>query len=255
MAQVGETIRKHHRQMVSTLETLAAGIKENELPAGRKLVEFLRGDLLPHAHGEERHLYGLIDSLIKAHNVNSTATMCVDHTFLEEQVDRIDSAVARLERSSGSECSAAAAELERLLIELSAVLRLHLRKEEDVYFTLMERYAPEQEQSAALRQMHRVYEEEKQKAPHWAESPNVSLDVREIPPRSRHPLILETFNNLHPGESFLLVNDHDPKPLYYQFQAELTGQFSWNYLEQGPEVWRVRIGRAAEAEVESHEHR
>jgi uncharacterized protein (DUF2249 family)/hemerythrin-like domain-containing protein len=243
MAQVGEAIRKHHRQMVATLETLVADIKKNELPTGRKLVEFLRGDLLPHAHGEERHLYGLIDSLVKAHNANSTATMCVDHTFLEEQVDRIESAVGRLERSSGSERTAAAAELERLLIELSAVLRLHLRKEEDVYFTLMERYAPEQEQSAALRQMHRVYEEEKQKAARQAESPNVSLDVREIPPRSRHPLILEAFNKLRPGESFLLVNDHDPKPLYYQFQAELTGQFSWNYLEQGPKVWRVQIGR------------
>ena len=182
MAQVGEAIRKHHRQMVATLETLVADIKKHELPAGRKLVEFLRGDLLPHAHGEERHLYGLIDSLIKAHNANSTATMCVDHTFLEEQVDRIESAIGRLERSSRSERTAAAAELERLLIELSAVLRLHLRKEEDVYFTLMERYTPEQEQSDALRRMHRVYEEEKQRAAQQAGSPNVSLDVREIPP-------------------------------------------------------------------------
>jgi uncharacterized protein (DUF2249 family) len=44
---------------------------------------------------------------------------------------------------------------------------------------------------------------------------------------------------------FVLVNDHDSKPLYYQFAAEHEGQFSWGYLEQGPEVWRVRIGRAA----------
>jgi hypothetical protein len=41
----------------------------------------------------------------------------------------------------------------------------------------------------------------------------------------------------------LLTNDHDPKPLYYQLQAESTGQFSWDYLEQGPERWQVRIGR------------
>ncbi|MDR7525880.1 MAG: DUF2249 domain-containing protein, partial [Armatimonadota bacterium] len=46
-----------------------------------------------------------------------------------------------------------------------------------------------------------------------------------------------------PGEAFELVNDHDPKPLYYQFAAELPGQFTWQYLEQGPEVWRVRIGK------------
>jgi uncharacterized protein (DUF2249 family) len=43
------------------------------------------------------------------------------------------------------------------------------------------------------------------------------------------------------------VNDHDPKPLYYQFQAEIGPKFEWQYLEQGPEVWRVRIGRPATA--------
>ena len=39
------------------------------------------------------------------------------------------------------------------------------------------------------------------------------------------------------------VNDHDPKPLYYQFQAEHAGAFQWDYLEKGSDVWRVRIGR------------
>lgn len=39
------------------------------------------------------------------------------------------------------------------------------------------------------------------------------------------------------------VNGHDPKPLYYrQLSAERDGAFTWEYLEQGPEVRRVRIG-------------
>ena len=71
------------------------------------------------------------------------------------------------------------------------------------------------------------------------------LDVRSEPPARRHELILSTYQGLHPGAGFELVNDHDPKPLYYQFDAEYTGQFTWDYLEQGPEVWRVRIGRPA----------
>ncbi|GGV00404.1 hypothetical protein GCM10010182_17060 [Actinomadura cremea] len=29
-----------------------------------------------------------------------------------------------------------------------------------------------------------------------------------------------------------------------QFAAEHSGRFTWDYLESGPEVWRVRIGRA-----------
>lgn len=69
------------------------------------------------------------------------------------------------------------------------------------------------------------------------------VDVRDVAPPERHPRIFGTFTHLAPGESFVLVNDHDPKPLYYQFQAELAGQFSWEYLELGPTTWRVRIGK------------
>ena len=69
------------------------------------------------------------------------------------------------------------------------------------------------------------------------------LDVRVIPPREKHPTIFGTFAALKPGESFVLVNDHDPKPLYYQFAAEHEDSFTWKYLEQGPETWRVRIGK------------
>ena len=72
-----------------------------------------------------------------------------------------------------------------------------------------------------------------------------TVDVRTIIPRERHPLIFNTFDALAPGESFELVNDHDPKPLYYQLQAERPGKLAWTYLEQGPEVWRVNVGRVA----------
>lgn len=69
------------------------------------------------------------------------------------------------------------------------------------------------------------------------------LDVREMAPRERHPTILSTFDGLQPGQVLELVNDHDPKPLRYQFEAELPGTFTWEYLEEGPEAWRVHIGK------------
>ncbi len=72
-----------------------------------------------------------------------------------------------------------------------------------------------------------------------------TLDVRDTPPAKRHPLIFQTFADLPDGQAFELVNDHDPKPLYYQFKFEHEGQFTWDYLEQGPEVWRVRVGKTA----------
>jgi uncharacterized protein (DUF2249 family) len=73
------------------------------------------------------------------------------------------------------------------------------------------------------------------------------VDVRTTPPARRHPLIFSTFEALAPGESFILVNDQYPKPLYYQFKFERDGQFSWDYLEEGPQDWRVRIGRVGAA--------
>jgi uncharacterized protein (DUF2249 family) len=71
------------------------------------------------------------------------------------------------------------------------------------------------------------------------------LDVRSEVPARRHELIFDTYAGLGDGEAFVLINDHDPKPLYYQFEAEHTGEFTWDYLEEGPADWRVRIGRIA----------
>lgn len=75
-----------------------------------------------------------------------------------------------------------------------------------------------------------------------SESPR-ELDVRPIVPRDKHPAIFGMFDSLAAGEAMLLINDHDPKPLRYQLAAEHPNAFEWTYLEEGPEVWRVRIGR------------
>ena len=69
------------------------------------------------------------------------------------------------------------------------------------------------------------------------------LDVRALAPAQRHSEIFAAYRNLTSGNGFLLINDHDPKPLQYQFDAEYKGEFTWDYLESGPKTWRVRIGR------------
>jgi len=46
-----------------------------------------------------------------------------------------------------------------------------------------------------------------------------------------------------------LINDHDPK-LHSQLQAEMPGQFGWDCLQSGPDVWRVRIAKLAKADAE-----
>ena len=71
------------------------------------------------------------------------------------------------------------------------------------------------------------------------------VDVRTVVPAQRHPMIFGAFEDLEPGGAFVLVNDHDPKPLFYQFQAERTGQVAWKPQEQGPERWVIRIEKVA----------
>ncbi len=78
------------------------------------------------------------------------------------------------------------------------------------------------------------------------------VDVRQMAPRDRHTRIFADFARLAPGEAFTLVNDHDPKPLYYQFTFEHPGEVDWRYLEEGPEVWRVRIGKVEKAGSGAH---
>jgi uncharacterized protein (DUF2249 family) len=71
----------------------------------------------------------------------------------------------------------------------------------------------------------------------------VVVDVSAVIPRERHPRVFGAWNSLAEGTAMLLVNDHDPVPLYYQFAAEYRGGFRWEYLERGPETWRVRISK------------
>jgi len=77
------------------------------------------------------------------------------------------------------------------------------------------------------------------------------LDVTKLEPKLKHPTIFDRFALLAPGETLLIHNDHDPKPLYYQMLGELGNVFHWQYLEEGPDWWRVNITRRALAEGES----
>ena len=55
--------------------------------------------------------------------------------------------------------------------------------------------------------------------------------VPDFPPREKHPAIFNTFHSLQSGEIMQIINDHDPKPLYYQLIAERGAMFSWALRE------------------------
>jgi uncharacterized protein (DUF2249 family) len=71
--------------------------------------------------------------------------------------------------------------------------------------------------------------------------PDKVMDVRPIPCSIKHGLIIRTWLELPVGEHFILLNDHDPVPLYYQFAAQWPGAFTWQHLVKGPDEYRVKI--------------
>lgn len=75
-----------------------------------------------------------------------------------------------------------------------------------------------------------------------------TLDVTKIEPRLKHPTIFEKFGELKNGESIVIHNDHDPKPLYYQMLAELGEVFTWEYILSGPVIWEVKLKRVTKEE-------
>ena len=72
---------------------------------------------------------------------------------------------------------------------------------------------------------------------------SAQVDVRQYAPKDKQPAIFKTWNSLKSGEKMELINDHDPKPLHYLFSAEHSGNFTWDYLEEGPDVWRVAVSK------------
>jgi uncharacterized protein (DUF2249 family) len=72
----------------------------------------------------------------------------------------------------------------------------------------------------------------------------VSVDVRPIEPKDRYETIMSAYEALAPGHAMELTVDHDPRCMYYTLRATRgDDSFSFDYLEDGPETWRVMVGK------------
>jgi uncharacterized protein (DUF2249 family) len=59
------------------------------------------------------------------------------------------------------------------------------------------------------------------------------LDIRDLPPSQCHTTIHDAFDELDAGEALVIVNDHDPQPLFYQFRA--FDEDGYEVERRGPE--------------------
>lgn len=71
------------------------------------------------------------------------------------------------------------------------------------------------------------------------------LDVQTIPHAIRHAAIFGAIESLVPGGGLILSATHDPVPLLLQLQAKHGDLYAAEYLDQGPERWRIEIRRTA----------
>ncbi|WP_211592424.1 DUF2249 domain-containing protein [Microbispora sp. H10836] len=259
-----QAIRDHHRKLGRTMAdhalTIGRAVDQLSSPSARQatLVAFCREDVLPHAIAEERTLYAAGARLMETALL--VRAMTGEHTALGNLVDAVEQA-----RTPGEIAGAAAA--------LDAMFQSHLEKENDILLPALVDAGVDL--GALLAGMHEILGESGHT--HGSEQHGSAqgrarghggcsctcggghdaadagdasvevvegeLDVRRLAHVQRHEEIFATFRALRPREAFVLVNDHDPKPLYYQFAARHPGEFDWGYVESGPDVWRVRIGR------------
>ncbi|TDE36448.1 DUF2249 domain-containing protein [Actinomadura sp. 6K520] len=251
-----ETVRAildHHERLGRTMAdhvlTISRAADQLAAPHERRdrLVAFCAEEVVPHAEAEERTLYRAAEDLPEARAL--LRAMVREHTVLKERIAELEAA-----RTPAETVAAASA--------VNALFQSHLEKENDLLLPAL--VAEGVDLGALLAGMHEIlggHEPETAGAAAdghhctcgghddpgtpgaTAEVTGGELDVRTLVPAQRHEQIFAAFGALPPGTAFVLVNDHDPKPLYYQFAAEHPGEFTWDYEEAGPEVWRVRIGR------------
>jgi hemerythrin-like domain-containing protein len=154
MSHVTDAMHQHHQQLLDHLSEHVRLLTDRPYDADpRALATFLKADLMPHAAGEERSLYPVVDPLIKAHGT-ATATMSIDHQFIGDYVRMIDELGRAIAAADPKARPALLSRLARYGVQIEAIFRLHLRKEEEVYLPLFEKYVAPDEQQRVLDAMH-----------------------------------------------------------------------------------------------------
>lgn len=220
-------IRDHHAELRRRLDEHVAALRDavrrgavrrRELAALR---EFVFGHVLPHAAAEEAALYPAVEAaaplLIEA--------MTAEHRTLTGQAHALAGAGSPVDALPAAE-------------GFDAVFATHVEKENELLLPLLTR-TPGVSPAALLRAMH-----DQPDAGHADAPPE--LDMRELPHGGgRHEAIFARLDGLSLGDRLVIVNDHDPRPLRFQLDAAWPDAFTWAYLQEGPQVWRVAITRRA----------
>lgn len=74
-----------------------------------------------------------------------------------------------------------------------------------------------------------------------AEQATPELRAADLPKVIRHGAIIGGLTSMKSGEKLVLVVSHDPLPLLSQLNRVAPDTFDLEYLERGPEVFRLQF--------------
>ena len=252
-AQAVEAVKNHHAQLAGALavrvEALVQAAARGDLPgagaASDALVRWCDAELIPHALAEEQAMYPRAQQ-------DPRAQLLVD-AMLAEHRDLV-ALVEALRQPSGPVRAAANAQA------LRSLFASHLVKENQQILPLLAE-SPEVSLAVILEGMHELLGAQDQGegadavdeggcgvecgCGHQDQAGALpELDARAVPHAIRHATIFGALDSVSAGSGLVLVAPHDPLPLLAQLEQRSPGLFSVDYLERGPDSWRVRFVRA-----------
>jgi uncharacterized protein (DUF2249 family) len=214
-----------------------------------ELVAWLHDELLPHASAEEAALYPAAADL-------PAGKLLVEGMLGEHRA--ITALVTELRESTSPTAAAATARA------LQAVFAIHLAKENDLVVPLLVA-ADSVSLAALLDGMHDLIGTRTgsstggcggggggcgcggDAASAQADAPLLTvdprLDVRDLPHGERHARVLAAIDALPADAAMVLVAPHAPRPLLAEIDARYAGRVSAEWLQDGPDVWQIRLRR------------
>lgn len=255
-ARAAEAVVQHHAQMsgalVAQVEQLVDAVSRSDAEAAdhrrRQLAAWCAEELMPHALAEEQALY-------PAARRTEAGRLLVDGMIAEHDV--IGDLVRDLAVATDPVRAAATAQ------SLLVLFGVHLAKENDLVVPLL-LGTPGVSVAELLGGMHELLgaDDHGHGAGEEGEAAGgcgghtcgcgekdpeglPELDARTIPHAIRHATIFGALETVRPGSGLILVAPHDPLPLLAQIGDRWPGAFAIDYLESGPEAWRLTLVRSA----------
>ena len=248
-AKAVEAVKDHHAQLAGAMavqvEALLDAAARSDRPgagaAANALVSWCHAELVPHALAEEQAMYPKAREDARARLL--VDAMLVEHRDLIELVEAIGKASDPVRAAANAQA-------------LRSLFDSHLVKENEQILPLL---AESSEISLAeiLAGMHELLggHDEGESAAANAQggcggecgcgeqdSGDLPvLDARAVPHAIRHATIFGALDSIGAGGGLVLVAPHDPLPLLEQVEQRSPGLFSIDYLERGPEAWRIRF--------------